>query len=248
MHNETWRPPCVLLTVDLVILTLRSSNLHVLLVERGIDPHKGELALPGGFISDTGEDIFDAACRELREEAGLDATSLHLEQLNTYGRPDRDPRGRIISVAYLAIAPGLPEPEAGTDASAASWRPVEEFTSGHRKLAFDHQEILDHGLERARTKIENTSLATAFCDTTFTITDLQRVYEAVWGFELDPRNFYRKVQAISGFIVPVDSDRRTTKGRPARLFRSGPEHLLRPPMLRPLPQPRPLPRPQSETS
>jgi 8-oxo-dGTP diphosphatase len=235
MPNETWQPPPVLLTVDLVILTLRSSELHVLLIERGIDPHKGELALPGGFIADSGEDVFDAACRELREEADLDATGLHLEQLGAYGRPDRDPRGRIVSVAYLAIAPGLPEPEAGTDAAAASWLPVREFTSGDRRLAFDHRQILNDGLERARAKLEHTSLATAFCDATFTITDLQHVYEAVWGFELDPRNFYRKVQAVSGFLVPAGQDRRPTKGRPARLFRAGPQRVLRPPMMRPLP-------------
>lgn len=235
MPNETWRPPPVLLTVDLVILTLRSSTLHVLVIERGIDPYKGRWALPGGFIADETEDILDAARRELLEEADLEATSLHLEQLNTYGSPDRDPRGRIVSVAYLAIAPGLPEPEAGTDASAAEWCPVEEFTSGRRELAFDHRLILDDGLERARTKIEHTSLATAFCDDTFTITDLQRVYEAVWGFELDPRNFYRKVQAVTGFLTPVGPTRRVTKGRPARLFRAGTEHLLRPPMMRPLP-------------
>ncbi|NKY99842.1 NUDIX hydrolase [Nocardiopsis alborubida] len=234
MPNETWQPPSVLLTVDLVILTLRSSALHVLLIERGIDPYKGELALPGGFIADSGEDVFDAACRELREEANLDATALHLEQLGAYGTPDRDPRGRIVSVAYLAIAPGLPEPEAGTDASAASWRPVEEFSSGRGRLAFDHRQILDDGLERARAKIEHTSLATAFCDETFTIAELQRVYEAVWGFGLDPRNFYRKVQAVTGFLTPVVSDRRVTKGRPARLFRAGPQQVLRPPMMRPL--------------
>ncbi|MER6626453.1 NUDIX hydrolase, partial [Streptomyces sp. NPDC000931] len=179
MPRETWQPPPVLLTVDLVILTLRSSLLQVLLVERGIEPHKDELALPGGFISDEGEDLFDAACRELREEAGLDATTLHLEQLGTYGRPGRDPRGRIVSVAYLAVAPGLPEPEAGTDASAAAWYPVEELTSGHRGLAFDHGDILEDGLERARTMIEHTSLATVFCNETFSITEIQRVYEAV---------------------------------------------------------------------
>lgn len=233
MPNETWQPPSVLLTVDLVILTLRSAALHVLLIERGIDPYKGELALPGGFIADAGEDVFDAACRELREEANLDATDLHLEQLGAYGAPGRDPRGRIVSVAYLAIAPGLPEPEAGTDASAASWRPVEEFSSGRGRLAFDHRQILEEGLERARSKLEHTSLATAFCDETFTITELQRVYEAVWGLELDPRNFYRKVQAVPGFLVPVASDRRVTGGRPARLFRAGPQRILRPPMMRP---------------
>ncbi len=235
MPNETWQPPPVLLTVDLVILTLRSSVLHVLVIERGIDPFQGHWALPGGFIADAGEDIVDAARRELREEADLDADSLHLEQLKTYGSPGRDPRGRVVSVAFLAIAPGLPEPEAGTDASAASWSPVHEFTSGRRTLAFDHQQILDDGLERARTKIERTSLATAFCEETFTITDLQRVYEAVWGVDLDPRNFYRKVQAVSGFLSPLGPDRRTTRGRPARLFRAGPEHLLHPPMMRPLP-------------
>ncbi|GAA1094156.1 NUDIX hydrolase [Nocardiopsis metallicus] len=235
MPNQTWQPPPVLLTVDLVILTLRSSALHVLVIERGIEPYKGHWALPGGFIADADEDIVDAARRELREEADLDAASLHLEQLGTYGRPGRDPRGRIVSVAHLAIAPGLPEPEPGTDASAASWCPVEEFTSGRRALAFDHRQILDEGLERARTKIEHTSLATAFCDETFTITELQRVYEAVWGFELDPRNFYRKVQAVPGFLTPLGPDRRATRGRPARLFRAGPEHLLRPPMMRPFP-------------
>ena len=235
MPNETWRPPPVLLTVDLVILTLRASALHVLLIERGIEPYKGELALPGGFIANADEDIFDAARRELREEAGLDATELHLEQLGAYGRPGRDPRGRIVSVAYLAIAPGLPEPEAGTDASAASWLPVEEVITGGRTLAFDHRKILDDGLERARTKIEHTALATAFCAPTFTIAELQRVYEAVWGFDLDPRNFYRKVQSVAGFLAPVEADRRTTGGRPARLFRAGPQQELRPPILRPLP-------------
>lgn len=237
MPNETWQPPSVLLTVDLVILTLRSSILHVLLIERGIEPHRGELALPGGFIADTGEDIFDAARRELQEEANLDATTLHLEQLATYGRPGRDPRGRIVSVAYLAIAPGLPEPEAGTDASAAAWHPVDELASGRRRLAFDHRDILDDGLERARAKIEHTSLATAFCDETFSIADLQRVYEAVWGFEIDSRNFYRKVQAVTGYLVPAGPKRRATKGRPARLFKAGPQKVLRPPMMRPLPEP-----------
>ena len=157
---------------------------------------------------------------------------------DTTGRvriPDRDPRGRVVSVAYLAIAPGLPEPEAGTDASAASWLPVEEFSAGRTPLAFDHRRILEDGLERARAELEHTSLATAFCGETFTISELQRVYEAVWGQRLDPRNFYRKVQAVPGFILPAVSDRRPTRGRPARLFRRGPRTRLRPPMMRPDP-------------
>jgi 8-oxo-dGTP diphosphatase len=233
MPDESWSPPAVLIAVDLVILTLRASQLHVLLVERGIEPYQGDLALPGGFLNNAGEDILAAAHRELREEANLNASRLHLEQLGAYGAPGRDPRGRIISVAYLAIAPGLPEPVAGTDAASACWKPIEGVLSGRLKLAFDHQQILTNGVERARTKLEHSALATAFCDETFTISELQQVYEAVWGVQLDLRNFYRKVQAVPGFIVPAGSDRRTTKGRPARLFQAGPRTVLYPPLVRP---------------
>jgi 8-oxo-dGTP diphosphatase len=225
----------VLLTVDLVILTLRASVLHVLLVERGVEPFEGAQALPGGFLKDAGEGILAAARRELGEEAGLDTSRLHLEQLGAYGTPDRDPRGRVVSVAYLAIAPGLPEPVAGTDAAGASWRPVDDVLSGRLPVAFDHRQIVVDGVERARMKLEHSALATAFCDATFTITDLQRVYEAVWGVPLDQRNFYRKVQAVPGFIVPVESDRRITSGRPARLFQAGPRTVLHPPLARPDP-------------
>jgi ADP-ribose pyrophosphatase YjhB (NUDIX family) len=235
MSDESWSPPAILVAVDLIILTLRSSELHVLLVERGIEPYQGDQALPGGFLDNVGEDLLAAAQRELREEANLDLSRLHLEQLGTYGAPDRDPRGRVISVAYLAIAPGLPEPVAGTDAAGACWQPVEEVLSGRLKLAFDHQQIVADGVERARTKLEYSALATAFCDEIFTIAELQQVYEAVWGVHLDPRNFYRKVQAVPGFIVPAGSDRRTTKGRPARLFRAGPRTVLYPPLVRPEP-------------
>src|SRR5690349_18593961 len=119
MVGGHWQPPAIPIAVDLVILTLRASVLHVLLVERGLDPYRGDLALPGGFLSHIGEDLLSAARRELREEAGLDAAALHLEELGIYGAPGRDPRGRIISVAYLAIAPGLPDPVAGTDAKGA---------------------------------------------------------------------------------------------------------------------------------
>jgi 8-oxo-dGTP diphosphatase len=235
MSDESWSPPTVLIAVDLVILTLRASELHVLLVERGIEPYQGDQALPGGFLNNSGEDILAAAHRELREEASLDASRLHLEQLGAYGAPGRDPRGRIISVAYLAIAPGLPEPVAGTDAAAASWKPVGGVLSGCLKLAFDHRRIVTDGVERARRKLEHSALATAFCDETFTISELQQVYEAVWGVELDPRNFYRKLQAVPGFIVSAGSDRRTTKGRPARLFQAGPRTVLYPPLVRPDP-------------
>ncbi|WP_438388720.1 NUDIX hydrolase [Actinopolyspora saharensis] len=233
MIEESWSPPEVLATVDLVIFTLREQELRVLLVERGVAPYRGARALPGGFLNHAGEDILDAAHRELREEADLDVARLHLEQLGTYGTPGRDPRGRVISVAYLAIAPELPDPVAGTDAADAGWESVQDVLSDRTKLAFDHLRIVTDGIERARSKLEHSALATAFCRETFTIAELQQVYEAVWGVQLDPRNFYRKVQKVPGFIEPAGQERRTTKGRPARLFKAGPTTVLHPPLVRP---------------
>ncbi|WP_020578424.1 NUDIX hydrolase [Actinopolymorpha alba] len=233
MIDDHWVPPKVLLAVDLVILTLRVSRLHVLLVERGIEPYQGSLALPGGFLNHAEEDLLAAAHRELSEEAGLTADQLHLEQLGAYGTPGRDPRGRVISLAYLTIAPRLPEPIAGTDASDAGWVPTDLALSPRTKLAFDHRQILTDGIDRARSKLEHSTLATAFCGPTFTIAELQQVYEAVWGVRLDPRNFYRKVQNVEGFIVPAGPTRKTDTGRPPRQFRQGPRTTLHPPMTRP---------------
>lgn len=221
----------MLLAVDLAIFTLRDAQLHVLLVRRGIEPYLGTMALPGGFLYDTHEDLPSAAHRELREEAGLARGTLHLEQLGTYGEPGRDPRGRVVSVAYLAIAPRLPEPTAGTDAADARWLPTQQVLAPGFALAFDHRQIIGDGLELARSKLEHTALATAFCGETFTISELRQVYEAVWGYRLDPRNFSRKVQSTPGFVVP-DGLRRTPTGRPARLFRAGPGKVLYPPMTR----------------
>ncbi|WP_198587260.1 NUDIX hydrolase [Glycomyces xiaoerkulensis] len=235
IEEDPWEPPLVLVAVDLVILTLRASTFHVLLIERGIEPYQGSWALPGGFLNNAGEGVFEAALRELKEEADLDGTRLHIEQLGAYGEPERDPRGRVLSVAYLAIAPGLPEPVAGTDASGAAWTPVEQVLSGRAPLAFDHQLIVADAVERARTKLEHSPLATAFCGETFTIAELRRVYETVWGAELDERNFYRKVQRVPGFIEPAGTDRRAGKGRPARTFRAGPAEVLHPPLTRPEP-------------
>ncbi|ANH92802.1 MULTISPECIES: NUDIX domain-containing protein [unclassified Streptomyces] len=235
MQADVWSPTPVLLTVDLVILTLREGQLCILLVERGEDPFQGTPALPGGFLSHAGEEILGAAHRELSEETALVAGCVHLEQMGIYGDVGRDPRGRVVSVAHLAIAPGLPEPVAGTDASDAAWVPAETILSGELELAFDHRRIVTDGIELARTKLEFSALATAFCGELFTIAELQQVYEAVWGTELDTRNFYRKVQAAKGFIVPAGSGRRTTGGRPARLYRAGPKAVLFPPLIRPVP-------------
>jgi len=218
----------VRVTVDLVVLTIRDGTLNALLIRRGIPPFKGRWALPGGFVLDD-EDLPDAAERELREETGVATAAGHLEQLRTYGGPRRDPRGRVVSVAYLALLPDLPAPVAGSDAAGAQWRPVEASS----RLAFDHDEILRDGVERARAKLEYTPLAAAFCPPEFTIAELRGVYEAVWGTELDPRNFHRKVTTTEGFVRSAGRRRAQAVGRPAELFAHGDADVLYPPVLRP---------------
>jgi 8-oxo-dGTP diphosphatase len=221
----------VRLTVDLVILTVRDATLQVLLVERGNEPFAGEFSLPGGFMRE-GEPLDSAARRELAEETNLNSDRLHLEQLSTYADPDRDPRGRIVTVAYLAIAPDLPTPVAGTDATDATWQPVEPLLAAGGPRAFDHNQILREGLERARQMLEYTTLATAFCSEAFTIADLRRVYEVVWGVTLDPGNFSRKVTNTEGFVEPIGVKRASEAGRPAALYKAGGSAGLYPPMLR----------------
>jgi 8-oxo-dGTP diphosphatase len=216
------------LTVDLAILTVRDNQLQVLVIERANEPFMGRLALPGGFLRE-GENLHEAATRELAEETSLDGSALHLEQLVTFGAPDRDPRGRVVSVAYLAIAPDLPIPTAGSDARSARWAPVGEMRDS---LAFDHGEILDEAVERARTRLELTTLAAAFCGRTFTIGDLRNVYEVVWNVPLDPRNFSRKVASTDGFVQPTGTKRAPETGRPAALYQRGPARKLSPPLMR----------------
>jgi 8-oxo-dGTP diphosphatase len=216
--------------VNLVVLTVRSHRLHVLLIERGEQPFLGAWALPGGFVQPD-EDLVDTGSRLLREETGAetgDAVVGHLEQLASYADPTRDPRGRVLSVGYLALVPDLPEPTPGSDATASAWRPVDEVGP----LAFDHDHLLADGVERARSKIEYTTLAASFCPPEFTVTELRRVYEAVWRSELDPRNFQRKVTSTDGFLVPTPTLVTGGRGRPPRLFRRGPATALHPPMLR----------------
>ncbi len=216
------------LAVDLAILTVRENLLQVLVIERANEPFRGQSALPGGFLR-AGEDLREAAERELAEETGLDGSGLHLEQLAAYGAPDRDPRGRVVSVAYLAIAPNLPAPRAGSDARSARWAPVDQVREA---LAFDHAAILDDAVERARERLEFTTLAAAFCGPAFTIGDLRTVYEVVWNMPLDPRNFSRKVTHTEGFVESTGTKRMPETGRPAALYRRGPAQALNPPLMR----------------
>lgn len=170
-----------------------------------------------------------------RQGAGetASAPAAHLEQLATYGEPGRDPRGRVVSVAYLVLAPDLPSPTPAKGAGVVRWTPVQELLQPGGSLAFDHDRILGDGVERARSKIEYSALATAFCSAEFTVGELRRVYEAVWGVVLDPRNFHRKVTGTPGFLVPASGTTSRQGGRPARLFRAAGATVLNPPMLRP---------------
>lgn len=216
------------LAVDLAILTVRDGALQALVITRGNEPFRGRPALPGGFLRGD-EDIEPAAVRELREETSIDAAGLHLEQLRAYGDPDRDPRGRVVSVAFLAIWPDMPLPTPGSDARTAAWQPVGKVRG---TLAFDHDRILDDAVEHARARLEYTTLATTFCGPAFTIGDLRHVYEVVWDRKLDPRNFNRKVTGTPGFVEPTGERRVPEVGRPAALYVAGPATTLNPPILR----------------
>ncbi|MFE7813469.1 NUDIX domain-containing protein [Streptomyces sp. NPDC057433] len=224
-------------TVDLAVLTLREGSLRVLLVERGEEPYAGRWALPGGFVQPD-ESAETAARRELAEETGLtDASGLHLEQLRTYSEPGRDPRMRVVSVAFTALLPDAPEVRGGSDAAQARWMPH----GSARALAFDHDRILADARDRVGAKLEYTCLATAFCPPEFTLGELQQVYETVWGTTLDRPNFRRKVLASPGFVEAVPGAARLTggRGKPAALYRAGTATALHPPLLRPTPEGRP---------
>lgn len=226
-------------TVDLAVFTVRAGLLQILLIERAEEPFASYWALPGGFVKTT-ESVSNAARRELCDETGLTNIDLHLEQLATYGTPTRDPRMRVISVAHVALIPDLPLPTAGGDAISARFWPVDELKLTVKSdldaipLAFDHAQIVTDAIERVRSKLEYTTLATAFVSEPFSLSEVRRVYEAVWGKAPDLANFRRKLLSTQDFVVPAGgaSTSGSKGGRPAALYRRGSAKRLHPPILR----------------
>ncbi|MCX7683486.1 MAG: NUDIX hydrolase [Anaerolineae bacterium] len=207
--------PRPVVTVDVIVFALHNYELRVLLIRRKNAPFAGMWALPGGFV-DIGEALEAAAWRELEEETGL--RDVYLEQLYTFGDIGRDPRGRVITVAYLALLPSAASPlRAGSDASAAQWWPVHNLPP----LAFDHAKILTCALQKLRYKLGHTAIASALLPETFTLRELQATYEAILGRELDRRVFRRNL--LAGGIIEATGAYRSEGGRPVRLYRFRPD-------------------------
>ena len=219
-YDPSLFPPFAV-TVDVVILTMSESALHVLLVRRGEAPFKGMWAIPGGFKRPV-ETLDQAARRELSEETGVDAASL-LTQFGAYGDPGRDPRMNVVTVGYLAVLRDVGAIVPGTDAADAALMPVTDVLKGTVDLAFDHLRIVRDAIERVRVELEVSGIATAFVGATFTLAELRAVYEAVWGVELDAANFRRSVVAEEGWVIPTGRRARpgVAGGRPAALYRAG---------------------------
>jgi 8-oxo-dGTP diphosphatase len=211
MYQYEYPHPAV--TADVVVFTIRHEELKVLLIKRAEDPYAGSWALPGGFV-DIDEGLEAAATRELREETGVEG--VYLEQLFTFGEPGRDPRERVITVAYYALIPSdRLQLRAATDAEAVGWFGMAELP----ELAFDHGTILDMALERLRAKLDYSTIALQFMPAEFTLTELQAVYEQILGEAVDKRNFRKRILALEA-IEETGYERREGAHRPAKLYRA----------------------------
>ena len=208
--SEYQRPS---VTVDVVIFSLIEDTLKVLLIRRKHWPFEGMWAIPGGFVR-MDESLEAAAVRELAEETGV--TDVFMEQLYTFGDPQRDPRTRVITVTYFAIVPAdaIMDPKAGTDASETDWHAMDELP----ELAFDHRKILDYALMRLRYKLEYTTVGFELLPDVFTLSELQHAYELILGEELDKRNFRRKILSAD-ILEDTGKKKREGEGRPAQLYR-----------------------------
>ncbi len=209
----------IAVTVDIVIFTLRDDDLQVLLVKRKYPPYQGLWAIPGGYVQ-ADESLEAAAVRELREETGIGvgdleagATVPYIEQLYTFGDPGRDPRGRVITVAYFALVPAPLATQAGSDASDAAWKSVRNLP----EMAFDHARIVQYALKRLRYKLEYSAVGFQLLPPAFTLSELQRAYETVLGEKLDKRNFRRRI--LQAQVIEETGQYQTGEGRPAMLYR-----------------------------
>jgi 8-oxo-dGTP diphosphatase len=208
----SYQYPHPAVTVDCVVFGLDDGSLKILLIQRDLEPYAGTWALPGGFVK-LEESLDEAALRELAEETGVG--ELYLEQLYTFGEPDRDPRERVITVAYFAIVNLFDHRvKADTDARSAAWFPVDELPA----LAFDHHAILDAALARLQAKIRYQPVGFEFLPAKFTLTQVQRLYETILCEELDKRNFRKKILS-TGLLVPLDEVELDVAHRAAQLYR-----------------------------
>ncbi len=209
MYQYEYPHPAV--TTDVVIFTVRDKQLKLLLIMRGGEPYKGKWALPGGFVQ-LDEDLESGARRELAEETGV--SGVYLEQLYTYGAVDRDPRERVITVAYYALIPSDQIVlQAATDAEAVGWFSMDESP----ELAFDHQNIVDMAHQRLISKLDYSTIAFQFMPEEFTLGELQDVYEIILREEMDRRNFRKWMLALDQ-IKETGNEKREGAHRPAKLY------------------------------
>jgi 8-oxo-dGTP diphosphatase len=201
-------------TTDVVVFTIRDGRLSILLVQRANPPYQREWALPGGFL-DIDEDLDACAARELEEETGI--SGVYLEQLYTFGATHRDPRERVISVTYYALVPldALATPRAASDAADVGWHAFEALP----RLAFDHAEIVEVAHRRLVAKLDYSTIAFQFMPETFTLTELQCVYESLLNQKLDKRNFRKRILSLD-LVEETGRQRRTGNHRPAREYRA----------------------------
>jgi len=205
-----YKYPRAALTTDAVVFGFDGTKLNVLLVERGIEPYKGQWAFPGGFLN-MNETVEEGCRRELKEETHIE--DIHLDQLQCFSSVNRDPRERVVTIAFLAfVRQNDYEVIAGDDAAKAKWFTLDDVPA----LAFDHHEIFRVALEKLRWKITYEPIAFHLLNKRFTMTQLQTIYECVMGVKYDRRNFHKKMMAL-GYIVPLQ-EQETSNGRPATLF------------------------------